>query len=158
MRIQDQLVRSTQKSLDDICRSAMAVPEDKQDWSPGGAARSTLAQMQEVSMGIAWLKAVVRDGKAPELSDHDRLQMKEAAEQLTSVDKCIEAARQQVIDWCQLISDFPDERLLDEVVMPFGGGMRMTLTEVLGLPAWNMVYHLGQINMIQLMLGDRVMH
>jgi hypothetical protein len=34
----------------------------------------------------------------------------------------------------------------------------MTLAEVLGLPAWNMTYHLGQINQIQLVLGDREMH
>jgi hypothetical protein len=42
--------------------------------------------------------------------------------------------------------------------MPFGGGVVMTMADILSLPSWNMVYHLGQINQIQLMLGDREMH
>jgi hypothetical protein len=34
----------------------------------------------------------------------------------------------------------------------------MTFAEILSLHHWNMVYHLGQINQIQLILGDKVMH
>ena len=34
----------------------------------------------------------------------------------------------------------------------------MTLADVMMLCYWNIVYHLGQINQIQLMLGDEEMH
>ena len=56
------------------------------------------------------------------------------------------------------ISDFPEGKLDEEITLPFGGGMTMTMADLLGLPYWNTVYHLGQINQIQLMLGDREMH
>jgi len=36
--------------------------------------------------------------------------------------------------------------------------MIMTMADVLMLQRWNLTYHLGQINQIQLMLGDAEMH
>lgn len=158
MRYQDQLVRQTQKALDDVCRSALAVSDDKRDWSPGGAARSVLDQMRELAVAIDWLKPIALDGEVPSFTDHDRLAMREASARLATVEDCVEQARVQVAEWCGIVANFPDERLMDEVVMPFGGGMRMNLADVLGLPAWNMTYHLGQIAFIQLLLGDRAMH
>lgn len=32
------------------------------------------------------------------------------------------------------------------------------MADVLFLHSWNLTYHLGQINQLQLMLGDREMH
>jgi len=155
MRLQDHLVKSTLKSLDDICRAALAVPEDKRDWIPMGAARSVLGQMQEIALAVNWLRPFVTGEPAP---GHDREAMQRAAAELATVEQCVAAAREHVAEWCNLIADFPDERLGDEVTLPFGGGMQMSLSDVLGLPAWNMTYHLGQIAYVQLMLGDREMH
>jgi hypothetical protein len=36
--------------------------------------------------------------------------------------------------------------------------MTVTIADVLGMHYWNLTYHLGQINQIQMMLGDRQMH
>ena len=155
MRLQDQLVLNTQKALDDICRAALAVPEDKREWSPGGAARSTLSQMQEIALAVNWL---IPFAKGETVGRHDRVAMQRAAAELATIEACVEAARQNVSDWCNVIADFPDERLDEEVTLPFGSGMTMSLADVLGLPAWNMTYHLGQINLIQLLLGDKEMH
>ena len=59
---------------------------------------------------------------------------------------------------CQAVMDLPDSRLDEEVWLPLGGGMNLTVAEVIGKHSWNLIYHLGQINQIQLMLGDRAMH
>lgn len=158
MRYLDQLVKQTQKAVDDICRSAEAVPADKVDWSPGEAARSALNQMQEVAAQAQWFLPVIQERKVPDFDRHAIEESKRLRESYDSIAKCAEAARSTTVLLCQAIADFPEDKLDEEVTLPFGGGMTMTMGDVLGLPYWNMVYHLGQVNQIQLMLGDRDMH
>ncbi|MDX2064159.1 MAG: hypothetical protein SFX74_00305 [Fimbriimonadaceae bacterium] len=157
MRYQDQLVRQTQGALDDICRAALAVPEDRWDWSPGGAARSVLSQMQEIATSAALFLPVVREGEFAPL-DHIRAESARAREEFGSVERCIVGARSSTSELCALIAAFPDDRLDVEIVVPFGGGSTWTMADVLGKHYWNLVYHHGQINQLQLILGDRAMH
>jgi hypothetical protein len=158
MRYQDQVVRATQKALDDVCRAALSVPADKLEWVPMGDARSVLSQMQEVATAGAWFIPLVRDRKPPEFDEHARREAVRLRRSYDTLEKCVEAARNTTSDLCQAIADFPDVALEDEMQLPFGGGVVMTMADVLGMHNWNMVYHLGQINQIQLMLGDRDMH
>jgi hypothetical protein len=158
MRYLDQLVKQTQKAVDDICRAAEALPADKEAWSPGGEARTVLDQMREVATQAAWFLPIIRDRKVPEFDRHAILEAKRLRESFDTIEQCAEAARSSTVELCQAISAFPESRLDEEIVMPFGGGSAMTMADVLGLPYWNMVYHLGQINQIQLALGDKEMH
>lgn len=158
MRYQDQLVRVTQKALDDVCRAARAVPDDKHEWSPMGEARSVLSQMQEIAASGHWFLPIIRDGVSPEFDEHARKEAIRLRKSFDTVEKCIEAARGSIGGLCQAIEAFPEDRMELEIHMPFGGGVTLTMADVLGMPAWNMTYHLGQINQIQLMLGDREMH
>lgn len=158
MRYQDQLVRSTQKAMADVTRAALAIPVDKVDWVPMGSARSTLDQLQEIAGSSEWFLYVFRERKAP---DDDGSAVRAAVEKargLLTVNACLEVAQQGTNELCHAISEFPDEDLEREVKLPFGGGVQMTFAEVLGLHYWNLIYHLGQINQIQLMLGDVKMH
>ncbi|MEZ5163605.1 MAG: hypothetical protein R2688_07600 [Fimbriimonadaceae bacterium] len=61
-------------------------------------------------------------------------------------------------DLCNLIAEFPDDQLENEVTLPFGGGMTITMADVLSIHYWNTVYHQGQVNFIQMLLGDGDMH
>jgi uncharacterized damage-inducible protein DinB len=158
MRYQDQVVRSTHKALEDVVRAARAVPEERLDWSPGGEARSVLNQMQEIATAGAWFLPVVRDGHVPEFDEHARREAARIRQSYDTLEKCIEAARQTTGELCRAIAAVPDERLEVEMRLPFGGGMNVTMADLLGMHAWNMIYHLGQINYVQLMLGDREMH
>ncbi|AIE83398.1 hypothetical protein OP10G_0030 [Fimbriimonas ginsengisoli Gsoil 348] len=151
-------MRSTQKALDDVCRAALAVPADHAEWCPMAEARSVLSQMQEIATSGAWFLPIIRDGKPPEFDAHARREALRLRQSFDTVEKCVEAARQSMSELCAAISSFPDDHLEQEVHMPFGGGVSMTMADILSLPSWNMVYHLGQINQIQLMLGDREMH
>ncbi len=153
MTLQEHLVRTTQRSLDDLVRSAQAVPAEHQSWEPGGSARSVLSQMQEVAASGAWFLPLVREGRAPGIEEH-----KSSAQAYVSVEECVHAARASIGELCHEIASYPDEKLDLEVTLPFGGGMTLTMADVLGLAHWNLVYHLGQINQIQLLLGDAEMH
>ncbi|HWA84470.1 MAG TPA: DinB family protein [Fimbriimonadaceae bacterium] len=157
MRYQDQVVRLTQKALDDICRAATAIPADKLDWAPAGNARSALNQMQEIATSATWFLPLVESGVVPvfdkEMADnHTRFR-----KTLARLDECVVEARQSTGQLCQAIISFADEELEHEVTLPFGAG-KTTMADVLQMHYWNMVYHLGQINQIQLMLGDSAMH
>ncbi len=158
MRYQDQVVRATQKALDDIVRAAQAVPEEKLDWSPGGVARSTLNQMQEIAVSGDWFVPIVRDRAVPAFDEHARKESGRLMRANDTLEKCIAAARTGTSALCQAIAAFPTDGLEDELVMPFGGGMRMTMADILLLHRDNMVYHTGQINFVQMLLGDREMH
>jgi hypothetical protein len=158
MRFQDQVVKSTYRALDDISRAAAAIPEEKIDWKPGGEARSVLNQMQEVAVSAQWFIPLVRDMKVPEFDEHARRESVRLRRSFDTIEKCVEAAREGTSLLCKEISVFPDEKMEIEMKLPFGGGVTMTMADVLMMHHWNMVYHLGQINYVQLMLGDREMH
>jgi hypothetical protein len=158
MRYQDQVVRATQKALDDICRAALAVPEDKVTWSPMGDARTVLSQMQEVAVSGPWVIPILQDRKAPEFDEHAKRESIRLRRSFDTIEKCVAAAQEGTCELCQAIENFPDKHLDDEICMPFGGGVTMTMADVLMLHHNNMVYHWGQINYVQLMLGDREMH
>jgi hypothetical protein len=158
MRYQDQVLRQTQKALDDVSRAAAAVPQDKLQWSPMGEARSVLSQMQEIATSASWFIPMLRDRQVPEFTEHAMVEARRLMLTNDTLEKCIEAARNSTSELCQYIASFPDEHLEDEMTLPFGGGMAATMADILGMHSWNMIYHLGQINQIQLMLGDRKMH
>jgi uncharacterized damage-inducible protein DinB len=158
MRYQDQVVKATYKALEDVCRAAKAVPEDKADWAPMGEARSVLSQMQEIAVAGNWFLPIVREGKMPEFDEHARRESIRLRRSFDTIDKCIEAAQTSTAELCQAISEFSDDQLERELSLPFGGGTVMSMADVLALHSWNMIYHLGQINYVQLMLGDREMH
>ena len=158
MRYQDQVVRATQKALDDVCRAALALPSDRLDWVPMGEARPVLSQMQEVATAGTWFIPIIRDRMVPEFDEHARKEALRLRKSYDTIEKCVEGARNSTSELCQAIADFPDSALEDEMRLPFGGGVLMTMADVLVMHHWNMVYHLGQINQIQLMLGDREMH
>lgn len=158
MRLQDQVVRITQRALDDIIRAAEAVPADKIDWVPMGSARSVLSQMQEIAVSGEWFVPILRERSMPAFDEHARMESARLMKANNTLEKCIESAREGTSALCQQIASFPTDKLEEELVMPFGGGVRMTMADILMLHHNNLVYHLGQINAIQLMLGDREMH
>lgn len=144
--------------MEDIVRSALAVPEDKWEWVPMGSARSALSQMQEIATSGDFFLPIIREGSVPEFDEHARNEAIRIRKAHDTMGKCVEAIRNSVVSLCSEISRFPDDRLDEEISLPFGGGINMTMADVLALPSWNMIYHLGQINQLQLMLGDRDMH
>lgn len=158
MRYQDQVVRATQKALDDIVRAAQAVPADKLDWSAGGAARSVLNQMQEIAISGDWFVPILRDRQVPAFDEHARKESGRLMKENDTLEKCVAAAQAGTSALCRAIAAFPSDALEDELVMPFGGGMRLSMADIMTLHRDNMVYHTGQINFVQLLLGDREMH
>lgn len=157
VRYQDQVVKMTQKALDDICRAALAVPKDRIDWRPMGSMRSVLGQMQEIATSGTWFLPLVESGVVPVFDEDMKKEHTKFRDTITTLAECVDEARLSTGQLCQAIIAYPDSGLDREVTLPFNTGST-TMADVLAMHYWNMVYHLGQINQIQLMLGDRAMH
>ena len=158
MRLQDQLVRMTQRALDDLIRAVEAMPADKLDWSPASSSRSALDQLRELALATPMLTDLVKGGKGIDMEAHTKATKGELAEQEASFEESREKVREGTSELCSLIATFPDDRLEDDVLLPFGGGIRMTMADCLALHHWNLTYHCGQVNYLQTMLGDLKMH
>lgn len=155
MKLQDFVVRQTQKALMDLIRSVEALPEGRADWVPHEGMRSALSMMQEVAVAPEFHIHLLRGGV---LSPGFHTELRAKAESLDTPSACIDLAQINTMQLCSAVMDFPEERLDDEIVLPFGGGITMSMADVLAQHYWNMTYHLGQVNAIQMALGDPVMH
>ena len=47
------------------------------------------------------------------------------------------------------VRGFPEDKLSETIVLPFGPGMTKTFAQMFEMPNWNMAYHEGQINYIK---------
>lgn len=120
--------------------------------------RSALDQLREAAWAPMFYKSFLgSEGFGAGMGgNHDEVR-KKAGEPM-SFDDGREQALRETGELCSLIAAFPDEKLDEEVTLPVGGGMVLTMAEVLGVHYWNLVYHQGQVNYIQTLLGDREMH
>lgn len=133
---------ATMTVADRLCKDASYIPDEKMDWRPMEHGKSAVQIMAEcASTNLVF--ADVLNGAAPreipvitdpaELSSH-------LMESATEVCKAIDSM----------------DSLLDLLQMPWGASM--SATEAIMLSASHMQYHDGQINYIQLLLGDSNFH
>lgn len=156
VRLQDQAVRMTQEALSDLIRAVEALPEEKRDWKPAESARSALDQLREVALSPQFHRSILVTSQPPAPELH--AQLGQQAAQLIDLESCRAAALQATSDLCGAISQVPDAWLEREVTLPFKRAMTVSLADVCFLHYWNTVYHLGQVNYLQTLLGDREMH
>jgi uncharacterized damage-inducible protein DinB len=141
-----------------VARTAPFTPSDKRNWSPMGAARTTIDVLQEcaeaLEMGSRWMKSSQIAGPDPQARAARAEALKKNPPKLEDVLARLQKASEQ---YAQDLEKFPAERMTQMVTSPFSG-QPMPMAALLGLPVFNMIYHWGQINYVQTMLGDTEMH
>lgn len=158
MTTKDLIIKTIDRSLGDLFRSARAIPADKLDWKPAETNRSPLELLQECAQSLKWPQFMVQphafSGDTTEIMEKARLER----ESWTTVDACESAARANWEETKKFIADYPESDLDREIALPFAPDLRLSVAEILASPYWNMSYHLGQLNYVQLMYGDKEMH
>ena len=142
--------------MGDFLRAVGALPSEKRDWTPGAPARSALDQLKEVAFAPQLYRLLIAENRMPSPEEHS--QMKSEVQSIEGFDKICELAMKNTSELCNHIAEFPNDQLEKEVTLPFGGGMTVTMADVLAIHYWNTVYHQGQVNFIQMLLGDGEMH
>lgn len=157
MTPQELIAIQIAKSVEDLFRSARAMPDDKLDWKPSDTARSALDMLQECAQSLKWPQTILEsDGTAFDQEAFEKARQERA--QWTTVALCEEAARRNLTETIEYVKSYPDDDLNRVVPLPFAPELKPTVAEILASPYWNLTYHLGQINYLQTMYGDKEMH
>lgn len=148
MTVKEYIITDTQKSLANLFEAARKVPADKHEWKPLDNGRSVLDLAQECALCPLWVPGILTK-RSIDMADFETAQVEQ--KKLTTLDACEAAAKANLETMKAAIMAFPDEEMDEEITLPWG---TYTLGEVMGFPAWNLNYHLGQINYIQTLYGD----
>jgi hypothetical protein len=155
--LQKQAIRMTREALEGIFRTARHVPSDKiDDWSPMGEARSVLSQLIEIALSPSYLTPLA-EGRAPKMDEAAVEARKKAESSIHTLDDAERVAQANFEDFYAAVACVPDDDLDKEQKIPWRDAP-ITRADALFTAYWNIVYHMGQINYIQMMLGDREMH
>ncbi len=158
MTAKELMIRTIDRSLSDLFRNARAMPEDKLVWKPAEANRSGLEILQECAQSLAWPRTMLKPGAfSGDMSEAFAAAQSER-ESWTTVEACEQAARAKWVETRQFILDYPEDDLDRQIPLPFAPDLVLSVAEILSSPYWNLTYHLGQLNYVQLMYGDREMH
>jgi hypothetical protein len=155
---QENLIAATKKAVDDLFRSARAVPADKLEWSPLDQGRTVLDQLQEVSAAPMWFAQMLIKRVPPPMTPEDFQKGREARKQWKTIDECEKACAENGEALYAAMLAVPEADFKQTITMPFGEGFTLTLMEVMAMHHWNVVYHYGQISYVQTLYGDKEMH
>ena len=155
--LQEQAIKMTKEAEGSLFRAARHVPEDKRDeWKPLGEARSVLSQLVECAT-VPYFFASVLAGAPMDLSSPEaQAKRRELEASITSVESAEAVSKKAHELLFKAIAEVPDSDLDAKRPMPWDPST--TAADVMFFAYWNLVYHIGQINYIQLMLGDTEMH
>lgn len=158
MRYQDFIIQITKQVGDDLFRSVKSMPPDKLTWRPLGEGRSALDILQECAQGAKSLSMLLSDNM--EMPDDEKMAAwQEEREAWTSVEDCEKAYEENIQTSLRVIRETPDERLDQMIPHPYGkSGEKWSVAEALLSIYWHYTYHLGQIDYIQTLYGDRSVH
>lgn len=143
----EAIISGAQSSTYMVTAAANAVPADKRDWSPGGVATTVTVIVSHCADFPAWIRKTIETGQMAEGANIGATQ--------ETYDEAIARLKSETDAFCQWISTLTSDQLSKELVFPWE---TTTAEAVLRYHHWNNTYHMGQINYIQLVLGDGEMH
>ena len=156
--IPQQAVHLTQEALDGLFRAARHLPADKYHWSPMGEARTAQSQVAECAL-TPLLYLSLLDGTPMNMGDPAvRARADAMMASLDTVEAAEAASQAHYPGFYARIEALTDADLTRTVHMPFRGGFEVPVADFLFYAYQNIVYHTGQINYLQTMLGDREIH
>ena len=154
MNIQTIAANGTREVAAGLERTFLAMPADKQTWKPLDAGRSALEQVAECAVINGWAAQIFRDRVMPELNTGT---YQGACAALDSADKAVAALRANTESLVSAIESVPDDALGVQIQFPWDDRPG-TLAEAMLMAYWNLTYHIGQVNYVQTLYGDKQMH
>ena len=158
MSYQDNIITATENAIESIFRSARAMPAEKIDWSPLAEGRTVLDLLQECAATPLWFVQMITLRKFPDMTPEDMAKGREARKQWATIDECEKVCKVNSAKLYDAMRAVSEADFMIIVHVPFGGGMDMPLMGVMTAHHWNLTYHLGQVNYIQTLYGDKEMH
>lgn len=144
---------ATLRAKDDLVRAARSLPADRLGWRPQPHAPSAVSIVAHCAAANLFFAAVIGSLPLPYRTEDERRQ---AIASCTTLEQAESFLNRSVTAFCDALVALPEGRLAEQVAMPWGE--RMPLYAGLWQATQHMLYHEGQINYIQLLLGDDEHH
>lgn len=156
MTYQEQIIRLTESGNRDFLRSVRATAEDKLEWKALDEGRTVLGMAQECAQSALWFAIMLekRTGTPFPMDDYPKMQAERAA---WSLDDCERIMQENTERLAAATRATPDEDLEQVLTLPWGD-IKASLADIMAYHYWNVTYHLGQVNFIQTLYGDKEMH
>ncbi|MDE2126171.1 MAG: hypothetical protein KGJ62_06245 [Armatimonadetes bacterium] len=135
-------------------RHLLAMPAEKQVWKPLDCGRSALDQVQECIGVNAWIAQSLRECALQTMSD-DWLDSVRA--EYDTPEKAAQGLADGTAELVAAMRALPADRHSDMVPLPWEE-KPSAFVDLMAIPYWNMVYHLGQVSYIQTLYGDKAHH
>lgn len=140
------------QAVDMLFGSVRKMPAEKQTWRPLDEGRSAIEQCRECASVTDMFQAHIDPSHTPRWSTYEDMTSETSTWDL---DKCESECKANTAKLNDAIAKMSPEQMEEIHTMPWGsehsGG------EIAGFHYWNLVYHIGQINYIQTLYGDREM-
>ncbi|HRF59673.1 MAG TPA: hypothetical protein PLH94_07130 [Fimbriimonadaceae bacterium] len=146
------LINMTDSAVDMLFSSARKMPAERQVWSPMETGRTALDQLQECACAPDLHMQLIDPEHPGPFEGYEGA--REYRKRWTTVEACEAACRESTARWAHFVRGLSPERLASMAETPWGPTPVGVIT---GFHYWNLVYHLGQINYIQTLYGDRDM-
>ena len=149
----------TKSAAESLFRAARAMPPDKLTWKVLDQGRSALDLLRECAQSPQWFGSMLKhQAPTPEFTKTDMAASQKQREQWKSATDCEKACKDSSESLYAVIKSFPDKDLAKEIKLPWGENFIASMADIAMFQYWNLVYHLGQINFIQTLYGDKEMH
>jgi len=142
--VQEVAKGATMWAAEMLCKDASYIPKEKLDWHPAENGSSVIEILTQVVDGNAALGAAIKGGTAGE--SVKGLSFEALKDRVMSSSKEV----------CEAIDSYRESALMSDITMPWG--MVMPASAAIMLCASHMSYHDGQINYMQLLIGDTKFH
>ena len=153
--VNELAVKLTTEANELLVRAVRAMPADKVVWRALDMGRSPLEMVVECGTTNMLMSQILNEMGMP---PYDPEVARRSNASYDTISKAIGMLKDGTDALVNAIEIFPVKHLEDSLTLPFGGGMIRTYSEIMVMPYWNMTYHLGQINFVQTLYGDREMH
>jgi uncharacterized damage-inducible protein DinB len=153
--VQELAVRLSRDAAESLARTVSAMPDDKFTWRVMDEGRAALHQTLECGGANRFVARLLEERALPQPTSREEIER--INHEFNTQEKALEYLRSGTELLVAAIQAFRSVHLDDTIELPFRGGMTKTFAEIMLMGYWNMTYHLGQINFIQTLYGDREM-
>lgn len=150
------IIYRTNRCVEALFSTVKAMPADKLDWKPMGKGRSALDQVRECAQAPTWVSTLLE--KRQFVVDQERYQEMVEERSGWDLESCERLCRENTAALVKAIESFPEEDMMKTIAVPLGDNLEWSFLDIMNLHYWNTVYHIGQINYIQTLYGDKEMH
>lgn len=157
MRYQDVIAEKIESAARSLFKSARSMPADKLEWSPMEKGRTALNQLQECG-GTPRIIPILLRGEGANIPKDFFDNLKAERATWTTIDACEAAYKASIGPALEAIRQYPDDALDAMLPVPWPFQKEQIASDLILDMYWNMSYHLGQVNYIQTLYDDRVMH